>query len=249
MKWNSKFNPWRKIGGNILRYENHQKPPYNVVFGGLFQLKKVQIWPVWADGRDGCWRGPRLIPGGPAIEMLVCMGPVVGRGAGGAPVWSDLIRSGGGQLLKRLACTGPVVGRGADGALRTEPAVDFDAYGAIFTHSSHYSPSYSSLVEFIFFNCILIFPRPRGADNDQFYLIISVRSIFSCSEREKTIHNNEIKIMIADHTHAWTEIRTTYDWSVDIAVQKWIFVEYKIRKNVWMNTNPPIQEVLSVMFQ
>ena len=28
-------------------------------------------------------------PGGPAVEMLVCMGPVIGRDAGGAPVWSD----------------------------------------------------------------------------------------------------------------------------------------------------------------
>ena len=43
-----------KIGGNIFRYENHQKPPYDVVFGGLFQLKKIKIWPVWTDGRKEC---------------------------------------------------------------------------------------------------------------------------------------------------------------------------------------------------
>ena len=30
---------------------------------------------------------------------------------------------------------------------------------------------------------------------------------------------------------------------------KWIFVEYKIKENVWMNTNFFIQEVPSVMFQ
>ena len=92
-----------------------------------------------------------------------------------------------------------------------KPAVDFDAYEIIFIYSFHYSPSYFSLVKFIFFNCILIFSKLRRADNDQFHLIISVRFIFSCSEREKTIHNDEIKIMIADHTHAWTEIQTTYD--------------------------------------
>ena len=32
-----------KIDENIFRYENHQKSPYNVVFGGLFQLKKIKI--------------------------------------------------------------------------------------------------------------------------------------------------------------------------------------------------------------
>ena len=90
------------------------------------------------------------------------------------------------------------------------PAVDFDAYGAISIHSPHYSPPYSSLVEFIFFNCVLIFPRPRGADDDQFHLMISVRSISSCPEREGAIHNDEIGVIIADHTHAWAEIRATH---------------------------------------
>ena len=90
-------------------------------------------------------------------------------------------------------------------------AIDFDAYEAISIHSSHYSPPYSSLVELIFFNCILIFPRPRRADDDQFHLMISVRSISSCPEREGAVHNDEIKVMIAGHMHAWAEIRATYD--------------------------------------
>ena len=46
MKWNSKFNSWRKIDENILQYENHQKSSYNVVFEELFQLKKIKIWSV-----------------------------------------------------------------------------------------------------------------------------------------------------------------------------------------------------------
>ena len=120
-------------------------------------------------------------------------------------------------------------------------AVDFDAYEAIFIHSLHYSPSYFSLVGFIFFNCILIFFRPRRADDDQFHLMISVGSISSCSKRGKAVHNDEIEIMIADrdHTHAWAEIRATYNWSADIAVQRWIFVQYKIRKtSEWVRILP-----------
>ena len=187
------------------------------------------------------------------IEMLICIKSMIKRSADEIFVWSDLIWSdqGGDQLLKKLICTKLMIKRNADETLRTESAVDFDAYETIFTHSLHYSPSYFSLVELIFFNCVLIFFR-FWKDHDFFrnrLMIILIRSIFSCSEREKTIHNNEIKIMIAGHTHAWTEIRTTYDWSTDIAVQKWIFVEYKIRKNVWMNTNSFIQGVSSVMFQ
>ena len=81
-------------------------------------------------------------------------------------------------------------------------AVDFDAYKVIFIHNFHYSPSYFSLVKFIFFNCVLIFSRPRRIDNNQFHLMISIRSIFSCPERKEAIHNNRIKIIIADYTHA-----------------------------------------------
>ena len=94
---------------------------------------------------------------------------------------------------------------------RTESTVDFDAYRVIFIHNFHYSSSYFSFVKFIFFNCVLIFSKFRRIDDDQFHLMILVRSIFSCLEREKTIHNDEIKIIIADHTHAWTEIRATHD--------------------------------------
>ena len=104
-----------------------------------------------------------------------------------------------------------MIERNADEVLRTESAVDFDAYRVIFNHNFHYSFSFFSFVKFIFFNCIFIFSKLQKIDNDQFHLMISVRSIFSCSEREKTIHNDEIKIIIADHTHAWTEIRATYD--------------------------------------
>ena len=129
---------------------------------------------------------------------------------------------------------------------RTESAVDFDAYEAIFIHSFHYSSSYFSFVKFIFFNCVLIFSRSRGIDDDQFHLMISIRSIFSCSERKKAIHNDEIKIIIANHTHAWTKIRATYDW---YSRTEWIFVEYKIKENVWLNTNFFIQKISSVMFQ
>ena len=82
-------------------------------------------------------------------------------------------------------------------------AVNFDAYEAIFIHSFRYSFSYFSLVKFIFFNCVLIFSKPRRKiDDDQFHLIISVQSISSCSEKKETIHNDEIKIIIADYTHA-----------------------------------------------
>ena len=62
----------------------------------------------------------------------------------------------------------------------------------------------------------------------------------------KTVRNDEIKIIIADHTHAWVEIQTTYDW---YKRTEWIFVECKIEKNVWMNTNSSTQKILSVMFQ
>ena len=106
-------------------------------------------------------------------------------------------------------------------------AIDFDAYEVIFIYSFYYNSSYSSFVKFIFFNYVLIFSKSRKTDNDQFYLMISVRSIFSCSEKEKAIHNDEIKIIIADHTHAWAEIRATYDW---YNRTEWIFVEYKIKK-------------------
>ena len=37
--------------------------------------------------------GPPFDQGGPAVEMLICMGPVIGMDAGGAPF--DQIRSGG----------------------------------------------------------------------------------------------------------------------------------------------------------
>ena len=106
-----------------------------------------------------------------------------------------------------------MIEKNADESFRTESAVDFDAYEVIFIHNFHYSSSYFSFVKFIFFNCILIFFKFQR-DHDFFrnrLMIISIRPIFSCSEREKTIHNDKIKIMIADHTHAWAEIRTTYD--------------------------------------
>ena len=49
---------------------------------------------------------------------------------------------------------------------RTESTVDFDAYEAIFIHSFHYSSLYFSFVKFIFFNCVLIFSRPRKEIDD-----------------------------------------------------------------------------------
>ena len=114
-----------------------------------------------------------------------------------------------------------MVGRGADRALRTESAVDFDAYGAIFTHSPHYSPPYSSLVGLIFFNCVLIFPRSRRVDDDQFHLMISIRSIFSCPERGKAVHNDGIEVMIAGHTHAWAEIQVRIgEFSLNVRPKK-----------------------------
>ena len=156
--------------------------------GGYFSWKKIRCWPVWADDRTGCWRSSRWSRR-PAVEMLVCMGPVVERSADEGPhlirrgsvvekidlyeaggrkgcwrslrlIWSDLIRGGPavekvgryGTDDKKECWRGPIV---------LKSAVDFDAYGAIFIHSSHYSPSYSSLVEFIFFNCVLIFLRLR----------------------------------------------------------------------------------------
>ena len=121
-----------------------------------------------------------------------------------------------------------MIKKNADGTLSYwKSAIDFDAYKVIFIHNFHYNFSYFSFVKFIFFNCVLIFSRLRKIDNDQFHLMISIRSIFSCSEREKAIHNDEIKVMIADHMHAWAEIQTTYDW---YSRTEWIFVECKIEK-------------------
>ena len=136
------------------------------------------------------------------------------------------------QLLKLM-----IIKRNAGGALSYwGPTIDFDAYETIFIHNLHHSPPYFSLVKFIFFNCVLIFSRLRGVDNDQFHLMISVRSISSCSERRRAVHNDEIEIMIADHMHTWTEIQATYDW---YSRTGWIFVECKIEKtSEWVQTLP-----------
>ena len=117
---------------------------------------------------------------------------------------------------------------------RTEPAVDFDAYEAISTHSPHYSPPYFSLVKFIFFNCVLIFLRLRGGrwwsiSFDDFGTIY-----LQLSRKRKAIHNDEIRIMIAGYTHAWAEIRATYGW---YSRTEGIFVECKIEKtSEWIRT-------------
>ena len=108
-------------------------------------------------------RGAGEVPvdlGGPAIEMLICIEPMVGRGADGIFVWSDLIRSGGGPAVEKIDLYGAGDKKGCWRG-PSESAVDFDAYGAIFIHSFHYSSPYFSFVEFIFFNCVLIFSRPR----------------------------------------------------------------------------------------
>ena len=70
--------------------------------------------------------------------------------------------------------------------------------------------------------------------------------LFQLTKEIKATRNDKTKIIIADYTHAWIKIRTTYNW---YNRTEWIFVECKIEKNVWMNTNSFIQEVLSVMFQ
>ena len=69
--------------------------------------------------------------------------------------------------------------------------------------------------------------------------------LFQMTKGIKVVQNDEIKIIIADHTHAWAEIRATYDW---YSRTKWIFVEYKTKKNVWSSTNSSIQKVLSLCF-
>ena len=150
----------------------------------LVWFRRTSCWNVDLYGigdRKECWRDPRLI-------------------------WLDQK----GPAIEKVGLYEPVIEKGAGGALCTKPAVDFDACKAIFIHNLYYSPSYFSFVKFIFFNCVLIFSRFRKIDDDQFHLIISVRSIFSYSEREKAIYNNEIKIIIADHTHAWAEIWASY---------------------------------------
>ena len=101
-----------KIDENILRYENHQKTSIWSEF--------MAYRPIDEDASEGfvatggaSWSdvglyGPviRRSAGGIsidleklAVEMLICMKPMIEMDAGKAPVWSDQIREEG-QLLK-----------------------------------------------------------------------------------------------------------------------------------------------------
>ena len=129
--------------------------------GGYSSWKKIRCWPVWADGRTGCWRSSRWSRG--ISYWNVDLYEIDDRKRCWRNlrlIWSDLIR--GGPAVEKI-------GRyGADDKKKCwrsfivlKSAVDFDAYAAISIHSLHYSSSYFSFVEFIFFNCVLIFSKFR----------------------------------------------------------------------------------------
>ena len=124
-----------------------------------------------------------------AVEMLICMGSVVERSADGSfhlirkksavenidlykigdrkkcwrdfrLIWFDLIR--GGPAVEKIDRYGAGDKKECwRSSIVLKSIVDFDAYEIIFIYSFHYSLSYFSFVEFIFFNCALIFSRFR----------------------------------------------------------------------------------------
>ena len=77
-------------------------------------------------------------------------------------------------------------------------------------------------------------------------LMISVRSI--SADRKKGGRSQTMKY------ESWSLIICMHELkfgrrTIDIAVQRWIFVEYKVKENVWLGTYSLIQKGLSVMFQ
>ena len=108
-----------------------------------FQLKKIQIWFVWVNDRNECWRNSRLISKKSAVEMLICMKLMIKKNAGRVFVWSKKINYWNdddkkNQLIKKMLTK----------FYRTELTVNFDAYKIIFIHNF-------SSVMFVFF--IIVF--------------------------------------------------------------------------------------------
>ena len=126
---------------------------------GYSSWKKIRCWPVWADGRTGCWRSFRWSRGISYWNVdLYEVGDRKKCWRDFRLIWSDQIRRG--PAVEKIDLY-EVDDRKECWQSPSEPAVDFDAYEVIFTHNFHYSSSYFSLVRLIFFNCVLIFPRPR----------------------------------------------------------------------------------------
>ena len=81
-----------------------------------------------------------------------------------------------------------------------------------------------------FYSYFLIFFRFRRS-HDFFQNRIMINFIwwfwydlFQLTNKVKAAQNDEIEVIIADHTHAWAEIRATYGW---YSRTEWIFVECK----------------------